>query len=139
MIEQILACFAELEYITCAPVVDLEHDEEDLDFLLRSGGLTALPAWFYAVAFVRCLGCGHGTGTLFHDLAFGGALPPHFLRVGEQRTVDLHPVAIPQGLIELDQLGVNPDLALRKINFRALLQQTRELDRLLDGAALRRA
>jgi hypothetical protein len=34
MIEQILACFAELEYITCAPVVDLEHDEEDLDFLL---------------------------------------------------------------------------------------------------------
>lgn len=35
MIEQILACFAELEYITCAPVVDLEHDDDDLDLLFE--------------------------------------------------------------------------------------------------------
>lgn len=35
MIEQILACFADLEYITCAPVVDLERDEDELGFLLE--------------------------------------------------------------------------------------------------------
>lgn len=35
MIEQVFACIAELEYITCAPVVDLEQDEDDLDLLLE--------------------------------------------------------------------------------------------------------
>lgn len=35
LIEQILACVAEFEYITCTPVVNLEADEEDLDLLFE--------------------------------------------------------------------------------------------------------
>lgn len=34
MVEQILACFAEIEHITCQPVLNLEQDEEELEFLL---------------------------------------------------------------------------------------------------------
>ena len=35
LVEQVLACVAEIEYITCMPVVNLEHDDDDLDFLLE--------------------------------------------------------------------------------------------------------
>lgn len=35
LVEQVLACVAEIEYITCTPVVNLEHDDDDLDFLLE--------------------------------------------------------------------------------------------------------
>jgi len=35
MIEQILSFFADLEHVTLLPIVDLEHDEDDLHFLLE--------------------------------------------------------------------------------------------------------
>ncbi|KXJ01649.1 hypothetical protein AN414_20990 [Serratia marcescens] len=63
-------------------------------------------------------------------------MPAQLFRIGYQRPVDLHPVAVVQRIAQLGRAAVDADFVALEIDILAQLQQARSLDRLLDAAAL---